>query len=237
MAKRVLVSCGAREARPEYSRTTPRVRPSRAEVFVAQAIVERLQRAGASVLLIPPGGEGELLEVADALVLTGGAFDIPPHLYGQKVLGRLDGVDERRSMTEIALCKGALERGIPLLGICGGMQVMAVATGGTLFQDIHTQIPGALEHEQPTDPATPWHPLLTEAPWNSLLPTHVNSTHHQAIQDPGACSIIARAPDGVAEALTLAGHPFAIGVQWHPEWREQALFDALLSACADYHSS
>lgn len=227
---RVLVTTDRRPPRPELGRREPRLRPPRAEFFVAEAVVEHLRRAGAAVLLVPPGdpSAAELLDVADALVVTGGAFDIHPQHYGQAVQGRLDPVDEGRTGMELALCRAALERGMPLLGICGGMQAMAVAAGGTLLQDIRAQVQGALEHEQPTDPATSWHPLEVEAAWQSLLPEAVNSTHHQAVDHPGPFSVIARASDGVIEAIALPGHPFAAGVQWHPEWLDGRVFGALV---------
>lgn len=210
-----------------------RLRPARAEVYVAERIVERLREAGAAVLLLPPGDPDapSLLERAEGLVVTGGAFDIHPSHYGQNILGRLDPVDEARTEMELALCAAALERGLPTLGICGGLQAMAVATGGSLLQDIVTQVPGALEHEQPTDPATPWHPLRADPGWESFFSGAVNSTHHQAIASPGALRPVAWAPDGVVEAACLPGHPFALGVQWHPEWLEGSLFSRLVESC------
>ena len=228
----VLVTADRRPARPELDRLSPRVRPSRAVVFVAEAIVAHLRDAGAAVLVVPPGDPdaAELLAHADGLVVTGGAFDIHPRHYGQAVSGRLDAVDEGRTGMELAFCSAALGRGIPILGICGGMQAMAVALGGTLWQDLGTEVPGALEHEQPTDPALPWHDLAAEAGWQELLPAAVNSTHHQAVNHPGPFSVIARAPDGVTEAIALPGHPFAVGVQWHPEWLDARLYAALVIA-------
>ena len=226
----VLVTTDRRPPRPELSKTAPRVRPSRAEVFVNEAIVSHLRDAGAAVLLLAPGdGDApELLGRVDAVVVTGGAFDIHPSHYGQTVIGRLDPVDDARTRMELALCRAALLQGVPILGICGGMQAMAVALGGTLFQDIRTHIPGAIDHEQPTDPATPWHPIAVDPAWTSLLPNAVNSTHHQSVEKPGPFSVIARAPDGVIEAIALPDHPFAVGVQWHPEWGDARVFEGVV---------
>jgi putative glutamine amidotransferase len=92
-------------------------------------------------------------------------------------------------------------------------------------------VPGALEHEQPTDPALPWHPLRVKSGWKEYFPEAVNSTHHQAIDQQGGLTPVAWAPDAVIEAAVLLGHPFAIGVQWHPEWLEGPLFSRLVEVC------
>ena len=108
-----------------------------------------------------------------------------------------------------------------ILGICGGMQALAVAAGGTLLQDIKTQHPGAMEHEQTTDPSEPWHPisietgLIRKAYGCSIL--RVNSTHHQAVDDPGPFEVTATAPDGIIEAIEHPELECCVGVQWHPE--------------------
>jgi putative glutamine amidotransferase len=224
----VAVTCDRRAEGP--ARPGPRVRPARPEVFVGESVVMQVRAAGGRAVLLPPGDLDagiELLDVVGALVITGGAFDIHPHHYGQDVTARLDRVDEDRTLLELGLARAAVERGIPVLGICGGMQALAVALGGTLVQDIRTADPTALDHEQATDPATTWHPLVTEHP---LMPAAVNSTHHQAVADPGPMRVIARAPDGVVEAVELPGARFCVGVQWHPELLDGALFRALVGA-------
>lgn len=224
----VAVTCDRRAEGPV--RTSARVRPPRPEIFVGEAVVERVRAAGGGAVLLPPGDLATglaLLDHVGALVITGGAFDIHPRHYGQGVVARLDRVDEDRTSLELGLARAAITRGLPVLGICGGMQALVVAAGGTLLQDIRTADPSALEHEQPTDPATPWHPLVTDHP---LMPRAVNSTHHQAVDDPGPLRVIARAPDGVVEAVELPGHPFCVGVQWHPELLDGALFAALCAA-------
>lgn len=224
----VAVTCDRRPESP--TRPGPRVRPPRPEVFVGENVVLRLRRGGAGVVLLPPGDPAaglELLAHARGLVITGGAFDIHPRHYGQVVSARLDRVDEDRTTLELELARRAVALGIPVLGLCGGMQALAVALGGSLVQDIRERWPEALEHEQPTDPALRWHPLEHAHP---LLPAAVNSTHHQAVDDPGPMRVVARAPDGVIEAVELPGHPFCIGVQWHPELLDDALFAALVEA-------
>ncbi len=227
-------------------RSGPRLRPSRPEVFVAEALVSQLRAAGAEVLVIPPlsaDPEGLAARLFDGglvsgLVISGGAFDIHPRHYGQGVRARLDRTDDERTALELALARAALDRGVACLGVCGGMQVMAVADGGSLVQDIQAADPAAEDHEQPTDPATAAHPVALSHPravdlfGTDLL--HVNSTHHQAVDAPGAGAIVGRAPDGTAELWMALDRRFAVGVQWHPELLGDAasarLFSALVAA-------
>lgn len=204
-----------------------RIRPARPEVFVHEAIVRAIRAAGGDPLLVPPDEHPDpeflerLLRLAGGLVLTGGPVDLHPRHYGQEVLGRLDGVDEGRAALELGLARLALARGVPVLGICGGMQTLAVAAGGRLWQDILTLVPGGGEHEQPTDPAEPWHAVELRGDEARALfgaaQIQVNSTHHQAVSDPGALTVVGWAPDGVAEVVRHPAHPHAWGVQWHPE--------------------
>lgn len=190
-----------------------------AGAFVSVAYVDAVLRSGGCAWLVPPeASQVDLLVGAvDAIVVTGGAFDIHPRHYGQAVEGRLDRVDDDRTALELALAAAALDAGVPLLGVCGGMQAMAVAAGGTLVQDL----PPVPPHEQPTDPARPWHRVQLRAPldaWWGRSVIEVNSTHHQAVAEPGrGMEVVGTSPDGVIEAILAPGHPFALGVQWHPE--------------------
>lgn len=216
---------------------SPRVRPLRPRAFVGMATIGAVRAAGGIPLLIPPGEERleELLDWADGVVITGGNFDIHPSHYGETAIAQLGEVKELRTEGELYLAGRCLARNIPVLGVCGGMQAMAVAAGGTLIQDIATQRPGSLEHEQPTDPAQGWHGLNTDGGIiGTLLGKHpvVNSTHHQAVDETGEFRVSARATDGIIEAIEAPDHPFAVGVQWHPELMEHAglVYGALVEA-------
>lgn len=216
---------------------SPRVRPRRDHVVLKEAVIEAVRAAGGVPLLLPPG-EAELaqaLDVVQAVVITGGDFDIHPRHFGEAAHPRLGKVDDKRTDTELALARLCLERDVPVLGLCGGMQALAVACGGTLWQDLDSQLEGVGEHQQPTDPAQGWHRLEVEpGQLRSWLGRHpvVNSTHHQAVRQAGDCRVSARAEDGVVEAIELPNHRFCVGVQWHPELLPggDVLFRALVRA-------
>ena len=134
--------------------------------------MQAVRGAGGVPLLLPPG-EARLstaMQGVGAVIVSGGDFDIDPRHYGEAPHPALGRVDALRTDTELALIRLCLERGLPLLGICGGMQALAVAVGGTLIQDLPAQLPHAQEHQQPTDPAEGWHRLtLDPGPLQDLL--------------------------------------------------------------------
>lgn len=213
----VLVTADRREI--PGLRPGDKVRPYRPEVWIGEAYVTAVRSAGGVPLVVPPGEAPaeQLLAVAAAVVLTGGDFDIHPSWYGEEVTGRIGRIEAGRTALELEIARLCLDRGIPVLGVCGGMQALAVADGGSLVQDLPSE---PLAHEQPTDPATAWHDVRCEGVAAALFGDTVgaNSTHHQAVRRCGArLRACGWAPDGVIEAIARDDGRFALGVQWHPE--------------------
>jgi putative glutamine amidotransferase len=183
----------------------------------------------------------DYLDRIDALVVTGGAFDVDPALYGDGDRHATVTLKEGRTAAEMALTQGALARDLPVLGICGGEQLLAVALGGTLVQHIPDSVADALEHEQPNPRHEPGHPVAVVA--GTLLhrivgatEMQVNSAHHQAVRAPGPHAVVnATAPDSVIEGLEDTRYRFCLGVQWHPEFfidpGDRRIFDAFIAAC------
>ncbi len=188
-----------------------------------------------SVALAP-----DFLDRIDALVVTGGAFDIDPGLYGDGERHATVTLKEERTAAELALVRGALARDMPVLGICGGQQLLAVALGGTLLQHIPDSVESALEHEQttPRDQASHTISLVPGTLLARIAGTttmRVNSAHHQAVRAPGRFAVVnATAPDGVIEGIEDARYGFCLGVQWHPEFlidpADALIFQAFVQA-------
>lgn len=212
-----------------------------------QTYIRALIAAGATPLMIPPGLAAAALESLcarlDGLLLTGGP-DIAPALYGEDVLPECGEIDPERDELELTLTRLALARQMPMLGICRGMQTLNVACGGALYQDIASQRPNALAHEQQKRTFLA-HTVMVERDSRlcELLGAdelRVNSLHHQSVSRPGeGVRIVAWAPDGVAEALELPGQRFAVAVQYHPEELVETdalsrrLFAAFTQACRE----
>ena len=217
----------------------------RDSAFVYLTYVEALRRAGAIPVMIPPQPENavELIRSLDGLVLAGG-YDCDPALYGEEAHPTVEPMEPRRQNNDLALAKAARERGIPTLGICLGLQMMNVAAGGTLVQDIDSAIQTEIQHaSEPSDRAR--HDVVIEGGTKlaGILgdrEMNVNSSHHQAIRNVGqGFRVTAYAPDGIVEGLEDPKHPFYIGVQWHPEDMSgdasaSKLFGALLEAAREY---
>jgi putative glutamine amidotransferase len=181
-----------------------------------------------------------MLDRLQALVITGGAFDVGPEIYGDATTHAATTLKSARTAAELALLRGALARDMPVLGICGGEQLLAVGLGGTLVQHIPDAIANALAHEQPNPRHQPGHevaitPGTRLAAITGVATLGVNSSHHQAVRTPGSGRVNAIAPDGVIEGIEDPARRFCIGVQWHPEFlisaADRRLFDALVASC------
>jgi putative glutamine amidotransferase len=210
---------------------------------IRQNYADAIVTAGGLPVALPHDASlaAEYLDRIDALVVTGGAFDVDPTLYGDSDRHATVTLKEGRTSAELALTNGALARGMPVLGICGGEQLLAVALGGTLIQHIPDAIAGALEHEQTNPRHEPGHPVAIKS--GTLLhrivgadAMQVNSAHHQAVRGPGPFAVVnAVAPDQVIEGVEDRRYRFCLGVQWHPEFfidpGDRRIFDALIAAC------
>lgn len=201
---------------------------------------EAVQRAGGRPILLAPDPEDTedpngVLDLIDALILTGGAGDLDPSLYGQDPHPETGPVHEQRDAYELALVRAAIERDMPTLGICRGMQIMNVAYGGSIEQHLpdavgheeHRHTPGVFaDHEVRLAPGS----LAARA--TGAETTAVKSHHHQGIEKVGdGLSISGWAiEDDTVEAIEDPAHPFVLGVLWHPEEDENSrLIQALVS--------
>lgn len=187
------------------------------------------------------------IDIIDGLLLTGGA-DVDPGSYGCGEMAAAWPGQPGRDAWEIALYRAAVAEGRPVLGACRGVQVLNVAEGGTLWQDLPSQrVPvmqhkcreryDDLHHELDVVPGTVLEELFADEP------RVVNSVHHQGVREVGASlEVMARSPDGLVEAVRRAGTPWVVGVQWHPEWMvsgagasgaQMRLFEALVAAATE----
>jgi putative glutamine amidotransferase len=215
------------------------------EVFALRDdYVRSVEKAGGLPLVLAPGrpeDAGALLDRLDALVLSGGA-DVDPGQYDEPRHETVTRVLPERDQFELALCREALRRDLPILAICRGHQVLNVATGGTLVQDIPSQLPGAADHDPEKERWETAHEVLV-LPGTRLREilgserVAVNSFHHQAVKDLGAGLVLSAraADDGVVEGIEMPDRRFVLGVQWHPEafWDHEPsdpLFAALVRA-------
>ena len=207
--------------------------------------VESLRRAGAIPVLIPPQPESarDLVAALDGILLAGGN-DCDPTLYGEQPHATVELVDVRRQDSELALARVAREAGIPTLGVCLGMQMMNVAWGGSLVQDIESQLSSQIRHTGPPENRSR-HDIRVEdgTRLSTLVPAlelNVNSSHHQAIGRVGrGLRVSAHAPDGIVEGLEDPDHPYYIGVQWHPEDMSgessaSSIFSGFVAAAREY---
>lgn len=224
---------------------TPSVRDNGA-ITIGKDYTDAVARAGMLPVLLPLTDEQEMLDsmliAVDALVLSGGG-DIDPKLYGEETISETGDVSAIRDRMEIYLARRAVALEIPTLAICRGIQIMAVAFGGTLYQDIGKQYKNDIEHMRMDLARDVAHSVAIDD--NSLLygivgekEIMVNTRHHQAVKTaPDGFTVTATAPDGVIEAMERRDVPFCLATQWHPESlsdrypAHHKLFEALKNAC------
>lgn len=191
----------------------------------AQYVAAVEAQGGTSVLLTPAHARASVervLDLADGLLLTGGE-DVEPSRYGQEPHPKLGRVTPERDELELFVLERALERNLPVLAICRGMQVLNVGLGGTLYQDLIAQRAGGVIHEQAAPASQRWHGARVD-PGSRLHEIFgadaltINSFHHQGIDRlaPGLRASV-WADDGLIEAVEAEGYPWVFGVQWHPE--------------------
>lgn len=189
--------------------------------FVYNAYMHAIEKSNGLAVILPyTHNVKTLVEHLDGILITGGGFDIPPEMYGEKPILPLKTL-ETRTLFESILYIEALKKHIPILGICGGMQLINVIAGGKLYQDIKIQAKTKIDHRKGTHNVniklgSTLHKILNQ----TRLVT--NTSHHQAIKKLGRGVVVsAKADDDVIEAIELRDFPNVIGVQWHPERMDQ----------------
>ncbi|MEK5037677.1 gamma-glutamyl-gamma-aminobutyrate hydrolase family protein [Sporosarcina sp. FSL K6-3457] len=215
--------------------------------FLNNDNMQAIIRAGGVPLIIPIGnGENiaQIVGLLDGLLLTGGN-DINPILFNEEPHTHLGEVSPSRDLFELELARQMLAADKPIMGICRGLQLLNVAVGGTLYQDLHQQNEGPmLQHLQKSPTTYPSHfvqlakgSLLAEIAGSERI--QVNSFHHQALKDvPSVFKVSASASDGIIEAVESVDKKFVLGVQWHPELLATKgdavslrIFDRFIGAC------
>ena len=201
-----------------------------------------VRNAGGLPVLLPhmPDDAPLYLDRIDGLVVTGGGFDVDPALFGAESRHPSVKTKDRRTAFELAAARLALDRDLPVLGICGGQQLLNVALGGALIQHIPDEVPDALPHRQPNPRDEPGHAVDIVAGTllhriTGMARLEVNSAHHQAVKTAGPGVVIdAVAEDGVVEGIEDPRRRFCLGVQWHPEFElsegDRRIFRALIEA-------
>ena len=206
-----------------------------------------LIEAGAVPVMLPLGldkeGLGQVLSRVDGVLMTGGE-DVDPACYGVKASELCGRISPQRDVIEREIVRWCLDKKLPILGICRGMQAMNVFAGGTLVEDIARDLGSSVKHVQSEDYAVRTHtivslgsPLFERIAGGTTL--EVNSRHHQCVDRPApGAQIIAECPvDHVPEAMVFEEHPFALAVQWHPEMlahlhsEDRAIFEMFVKAC------
>ena len=222
---------------------TPAWEEDKAYQYIKRDYVASVIRSGGFPLILPATDDEKLLdeafELSNGMVFSGGS-DVDPALYDEELLPHCGELCPLRDRMETYLMKRALNEGKPFLAICRGFELLNVLLGGTLYQDIATEMSKEIFHPQYDHPSTKVHDM-TIVPGTLLHQSTgldsfmVNSRHHQGVKTVGRGLVVsAKAPDGLVEGLELPGHPLAIAIQWHPESlsdrypEARAMFDLLL---------
>jgi len=219
-------------------------------LFLPQRYYHAIQQEDGIALIVPPvASRSALLRIVqrlDGLLISGGNFDIHPSYYGEKPISALRAIKKGRTEFELELVALALNQDLPLLGICGGAQAINVSLGGTLYQDITTQLPNAGKHELRTIKHRGGHPIEIHSGTRlRRILQHralvVNTSHHQAIKAVGRGLVVnATTKDGLIEGIESVNHRFVLGVQWHPEVSalkdryQRRIFSSFIISAAKY---
>jgi putative glutamine amidotransferase len=209
---------------PERIRHDPHSEPAGRELALGLTYPDAIRRAGAIPLVIPPMDADAIEALLDGLwglCLSGGP-DLQPSCYGAEPHPALGPTEPHLDLFEIALLRAAEARGMPVLAICRGLQVLNVARGGTLIQDLPSERPSDVEHRQAASGSRPTHDVTLlnglTAECLGVRELRVNSFHHQAVDRLGdGLRVVGWAPDGVIEALEATDRSFTVAVQWHAE--------------------
>lgn len=207
--------------------------------FAPRGLVEVIAKLGAIPVILPDvqGLKGEdYVELFDGLIIPGGP-DVDPTLFGEEPRWKVGGANYKRDVFELELFRAFYEAGKPIFGICRGCQLINIALGGNVYQDLQSEDPQCtIRHSQGADGRYPTH-HVTLTPGSSLYDTlgttaYVNSRHHQAIHRVAdALEVTAVAPDGVQESVESHDHEQVVAVQWHPEnmWQEHPEMEKLFA--------
>lgn len=211
-----------------------------------------VQAAGGLAMMLPPHQSDipALLDRLDGVIITGGG-DVDPTRYGQERHAKTEEVDDERDAFEIAVIEEAIRRDMPILGICRGLQILNVALGGTLHQDVDDLVPDSHQHKQHDEKVehTETYQTATLTPGANFLrdivkieAIEINTFHHQCLDRVSdSLQTVATTEDGIVEAVVHPGLTFGLAVQWHPEMlapsrpEHAAIFQALVEAAHAYH--
>ena len=201
-----------------------------------------IRKYGGIPVLLPYNNCEDILNIVNGLVISGGDLDVHPKYYNHNITSDKIKIDETRTCFELDLLDKALNKNIPIFGICNGMQIINVLYGGTLIQHLPDIVKSDINHEQPHPKNVPTHDIIINN--KSIIfdlndkknTACVNSTHHQAVDKVGnGLLLAAKAPDGVVEAIEDQKRNFVIGVQWHSEYLntkiDEELFKRFIRAC------